>query len=102
MPERSGVAEGHEHGRFSGLRRIRFHDIRHSFASQLVMNGVPLKAVQELLGHASAQMTERYSHLTPNVHRAAVATLGCAANGRKNGPKSGPTRENEALTEVIL
>jgi site-specific recombinase XerD len=59
----------------AGLRCLRFHDIRHSFASQLVMNGQPLKAVQELLGHSTIQMTEVYSHLSPNVNHEAIGTL---------------------------
>lgn len=59
----------------AGLRILQWHALRHSFASQLVMNGVTLKAVQELLGHATLEMTLRYAHLAPSVHDAAVATL---------------------------
>ena len=88
--------------KLSGLRRIKFHEIRHRFASQLAMNGVPLKAVQELLGHADMMMTQRYSHLTPNIHREAVATLGRGPFERKNGPTFGHTDENVAKTEVTL
>jgi len=51
--------------RASSLHRIRIHDMRHSFASQLVMEGVPLKAVADLLGHAETRTTERYAHLAP-------------------------------------
>lgn len=51
--------------RLAGLHRIRIHDTRHSFASQLVMAGVPLKAVADLLGHAETRITERYAHLAP-------------------------------------
>ena len=51
-----------------GLTNLRLHDARHSFASHLVMNGVDIRTVQELLGHASLTMTMRYSHLAP-VHR---------------------------------
>jgi len=59
----------------AGLRRVGWHVLRHSFASQLVMGGVPLKAVQELLGHATIEMTMRYAHLSSDVRRDAVRTL---------------------------
>ena len=59
----------------AGLRRIGWHVLRHTFASHLAMRGVPLKAVQELLGHATMEMTMRYAHLSPNVPRDAVKAL---------------------------
>jgi integrase len=59
----------------AGLRRIGWHVLRHTFASHLVMRGVPLKAVQELLGHATIDMTMRYAHLAPDVSREAVKLL---------------------------
>jgi len=61
--------------RKAGLRPVQWHALRHSFASHLVMRGVPLKAVQELLGHSTIQMTMRYAHLTPQVTRDAVNLL---------------------------
>jgi integrase len=51
--------------RRSGIRKIRWHDLRHSFASQLVMANVPLRQVQDWLGHSTITMTMRYSHLAP-------------------------------------
>lgn len=54
---------------------FRFHDLRHTFASQLVMSGIDLKTVQELMGHKCIEMTLRYSHLSPDHKKRAVGIL---------------------------
>jgi integrase len=61
--------------RLAELRPVGWHTLRHTFASHLVMRGVALKAVQELLGHQSIEMTMRYAHLAPAARLAAVAVL---------------------------
>lgn len=55
---------------------FRFHDLRHTFASRMVMAGVDLYAVMRLLGHADFEMTAKYAHLAPDHLAAAVATVG--------------------------
>jgi integrase len=57
------------------LSDFRFHDCRHHFASKLVMSGVDLYTVKTLLGHATIEMTERYSHLAPEHLSDAVERL---------------------------
>ena len=60
-------------------KRITTHGLRHTFASHLIMRGKSLKAVQELLGHESIEMTLRYAHLSPDVKREAVQSLDAPA-----------------------
>ncbi|HUO50265.1 MAG TPA: tyrosine-type recombinase/integrase [Candidatus Paceibacterota bacterium] len=59
----------------AGLRKIGWHTLRHTFASQLVMRGVPLTAVQALMGHSTITTTMRYAHLAPSTLRAAIDML---------------------------
>jgi len=48
--------------RRAGIKGLRFHDLRHTFASGLVRMGLDLITVKEILGHSSVTITERYTH----------------------------------------
>jgi len=59
----------------AGIQNLRFHDLRHCFASALVQRGADLYQVQRLLGHKSHAMTQRYAHLAPENLRDTVLKL---------------------------
>jgi integrase len=61
--------------RRAGLRDFHFHDLRHTFASHLVMAGQDITTVKELLGHKTLAMTLRYAHLAPSHKVKAVDML---------------------------
>ena len=65
----------------AGLPEVRIHDLRHTYASLLINNGVSLYEVQELLGHSSSAMTQRYAHLQPNQLRSRTEIVGRIVDG---------------------
>lgn len=74
------IADNIKHSFNSAVKKAKlvdfhFHDLRHTFASQVLLHGGTLKDVQELLGHKSLAMTLRYSHLTQESKRKAVNLL---------------------------
>lgn len=66
------------------IERIGWHVLRHTFASHLAMRGAPAKAIQELMGHSTIEMTMRYMHLSPDARRDAVKLLDKRGGRRVN------------------
>ena len=90
--QNSGVRKSFEKAvRESKIEDFRFHDLRHTFASNLVMGGVDIMTVKELMGHKDLKMTLRYSHLSPTFKAKAVNVL----DERYLWSQFSPQRENE-------
>jgi integrase len=78
------------------IASLRWHDLRHTFASRLVMRGTDMRTVQELMGHETIDMTQRYAHLSPQHLRAAVQRL----NKLELTPLLTPKRRRKKLRSV--
>ncbi len=61
--------------RISGIEGMRFHDLRHTFATRLIANGIDIETVRDLLGHHSIVVTQRYVHSSDERRRKAVEIL---------------------------
>jgi len=60
----------------AGVTRIRFHDLRHTYASMLIAQNIPITYIQAQMGHSSIQVTiDRYGHVMPETHTQAVNAL---------------------------
>lgn len=75
----------------AGLRRIRFHDLRHSTATLLLEQGVDLVVIKELLGHAHIGVTAGvYAHVRLHLQRQATNTLGDVLGADDDAPEDPP------------
>lgn len=74
--------------RRAGIKDFRFHDLRHTFASQLIMAGVDITTLKELLGHKTLTMTLRYTHLAPSHKIKAVEILDGTLEAETNYTKT--------------
>ena len=66
---------GFNNGITDRRNKVVFHSLRHTFASWLAMSGVPIYTIKELMGHKTLAMTERYSHLMPDIKREAIKNI---------------------------
>ena len=74
----------------AGIAKIRWHDLRHTFASRLVMGGENILTVQKLCRHADVKVTMRYAHLAPEHLQRAVDSL---VNWSEKAPERAPSVE---------
>jgi len=84
--------------RRAGIRDFHFHDLRHTFASQLVMAGVDITTIKELLGHKTLTMTLRYAHLAPSHKVKALDLLNETLTGK---PTIQKLYKKEGLQDVV-
>jgi integrase len=85
-PATRGAGITHPYGALpgggAGLPHLRLHDLRHQFASFLVNDGRTLYEVQQILGHSSSKVTERYAHLSTKTLQEAANSAAARLNGR--------------------
>jgi integrase len=62
----------------AGVRPVRFHDLRHTFATRLAASGQPMRTIQEFLGHADSKTTQIYAHYAPSAHEVAMVNAAFA------------------------
>ena len=74
----------------AGISDLRIHDLRHSFASELVSGGASLPLIGALLGHSTPSTTARYAHLFDDPLKAAVERVGAVITAAGNGSKPEP------------
>jgi site-specific recombinase XerC len=80
------------------VRPIRFHDLRHTFATRLAASGAPIRTIQEFLGHADSKTTQIYSHYAPSEHEVKLVDSAFAADTEKEPerPEDGKLEEDKA------
>ncbi len=85
------------------IKDLRFHDLRHTFASRLIERGVDLITVKDLLGHHSVTVTQRYTHSNAVQKKKAVESLPSQSEGKPLGfvPFVSTQKESAVLTELF-
>jgi integrase len=78
--------------RAAGVREVKFHDLRHTFATRLAASGQPLRTIQEFLGHADSKTTQIYAHYAPSEREVQMVNEAFAitSKDRDNGEATSP------------
>ena len=86
----SGTSRGNSRQllKLLSCKGVTFHTLRHTAASHMVMNGVPLATVKEILRHKDYAMTLRYAHLSPDHKKSAVDTIGNALREKSDNAET--------------
>jgi integrase len=86
----------------AGLRHVRFHDLRHTFASLLIQDGQSLAYVRDQLGHSSIQITaDIYGHLVPGANRSAVDRLDDDAQQNESATPPQPSVSEATIADAV-
>jgi integrase len=60
------------------VRAVRFHDLRHTFATRLAASGQPMRTIQEFLGRSDSKTTQIYAHYAPSAHEVEMVNVAFA------------------------
>jgi integrase len=82
-------------------KKVNFHTLRHIFASRLAIQGTPILAIKELLGQSILAMTERYSHLIPDMKREAMAGIAKMMEKKEGVSPTGRTISRRPKAETV-
>jgi hypothetical protein len=91
----------------AGLRELTFHELRHTFGTQMAAVGTPLRAIQEWMGHADAKTTEVYRHYAPDPTHGASLVERAFGNGSpdersgSNGDQDQQERRREVWLQIL-
>lgn len=84
--------------RDAGVEPIKFHDLRHTFATRLAASGQPLRTIQEFLGHADSKTTQIYAHYAPSAREVEMVNEAFAAEPPATGSNSGSKLSEPDIT----
>lgn len=86
--------------RAAGVRAVRFHDLRHTFATRLAASGQPIRTIQEFLGHADAKTTQIYAHYAPSEQEVAMVNAAFAADASTGSNSGSKLRRTERARDL--